>query len=527
MAKQSNSLKNNNSKNKDFDSKSKRFRNKKKRDNSKLQEASESRPYVGSDKLSSLNDVSWYSRNPELLASAARLPFPYVPGMKVTVPKVQSKVTASAFDETFNVPGVFCIDFVPTIGYSADVNSPVSIAAKELYGRVRSKFSGSLEVDAPDMMMFNLALDSVHSYIAYLKRLYRAVSTFSPQNRDYPERIVSAITKNAGTDAHNIYNLMADKVKFWGIINELIHMVNKFSLPKDMDLYERHRWMCEHVYLDGASPRAQSYVFDPAGFWKIDETQSTGTSLIFEQISYTADHVYSVDYYYQYGKSLIQALSDWEDAYTISGYYSRAFEGDAMYKADLLLQDELLQPVFQPEVLSQIENATCVSFEVPRITQDPNTNAVLFQPISDNPVGLSRDCVCMNLHKDVPTGEDITIASRLMTYVKDSKVMCGTEAVLGFRTVVGADENEYTSAIVVTDLPTATTIASFIGSIARLSWFRFHPIIYIYNATNATPTSSNTTWSILGDVENFTVVAKDSMSELHRVCIYSEFNCFR
>lgn len=490
---------------------------------------------ASSDKrLSSLNDISWYSRNPELLASASQFPYPYKPGMQITMPNVVASTSpdVTTFNETVTIPGIMAFRFIPTIGYSEDVNSPVSIAAKELYARVRKNYSGSLDADAPDMMMYNLALDSIHAYIAHLKRIYRAVSTYSPYNRDYPESILAALlgVRGGSTSTSNIAYLQKSKMQFWGAINELIHMANKFVLPKDMDLYDRHRWMCEHVYLDNPTPNSQSYVFVPKGFWMIDETGETGTRLKYKALPSTANDAYYWSKWYDYGRELIQALSNWDDAYTISGYYSRAFEGDGTYISDLLQYDEKLLPVFVPEVLTQIENIHTVHFDsisTTYISQDPNTNAITFTPNAQVAVGMPRDSVYLNLHTANPTGADSTIASRLCAFVDmNNHIQCGTEVVTDICTYIGTNEDHvYTSEYNVALPSSASALVVLLGHLARLSWFNKHPIIALSNVSALTEAA--TFWKPLGEIENFTVVPHSAMEQLHRVCVYSEFNCFR
>lgn len=152
----------------------------------------------GNDKkLSSLNDISWYNRFPELLESAGKLPFAKLPGMVLGLNKVgtsSAENVVRTLDTNDNaMPGFMSINWLPSVGYSEDNLSPISTASRELYAKVRSKFSGSLDENGPDIIMYMMALDSVFSYIGYLKRIYRALNTFSPLNTMFPDGVLKCM----------------------------------------------------------------------------------------------------------------------------------------------------------------------------------------------------------------------------------------------------------------------------------------------------------------------------------------------
>lgn len=127
-----------------------------------------------------LNDIAWYSKNPELLIAAAQVPYPFKPGMMVPGGTFTDQAGTYTYNADTWLPGVCTVQFDYSVGYSNDTMSPASIAAREMFARIRSKFSGRLVADAPDIFMYCLALDQVHAYIAWLKRLYRLLRTYSP-----------------------------------------------------------------------------------------------------------------------------------------------------------------------------------------------------------------------------------------------------------------------------------------------------------------------------------------------------------
>lgn len=127
------------------------------------------------------NPMSWYNRYPELVKSVASIPFPNKPGMKY---KVLEPFDFFPDGYSKDIPGVLSLEWVPFIGYATSSTDPINIAAYELYAKVRANFSGSLAADAPDIMIYVLALDGILSYIASLKRIYRVLNTYSMNNLD-------------------------------------------------------------------------------------------------------------------------------------------------------------------------------------------------------------------------------------------------------------------------------------------------------------------------------------------------------
>lgn len=491
---------------------------------------STSNPKCAKPEGKAVNDLSWYSRNPELLAAAARVPFPYKPGMTVSLGTQTGTKVSSPLN--FKIPGVCALTFAYSVGASDSASSPASIAAREMYGRIRANYSGSLEADAPDIMMYALALDQVHAYIAFLKRVYRLLNVYSPYNRDYPENVLRALDYYAD----DVAEMQEDKVKLWGVINTLVHMVNKFAVPDDMDLYKRHRWMNENVYLDAPTPAAQSYVFVPYGFWIVDITGETGTALKYLQPEYTGTYrklnaptERIVDLMNKYGRKLIDALSNWDDAYTINGYIMRAFMNGAMLRAELLNQDEILQPVFEPEVLLQISNFTAlasISNDSLGITQDPTSNILIHIPKTS---GMSVGSVytanpLLNVNSEAPTAADVTIATRLQAWAEPNTniIHAATEIPLFIQLVMSADPDDAPSAFSYFNLIGSAAIGDQFPKIALLRAFNGAPPVWIALDKD----TAGTDCFYYGDVTNITVMNRQQLDEITRVCIYSEFNCF-
>lgn len=521
------------------------------------------------DKLSSLNDVSWYKRYPELLEASARIAFPNRPGMAVdmgTGKIVPNSVTTITDSAKYDIPGVASMRWIPSFARSESATDPTSIAAREIYAKVRSKFSGSLDADAPDFIMYMGALDSIYSYIGALKRIYRILDVYTPQNYILPDGLLKGMFFT--DDAIN--QLRMDKANFNLSINQLIRMTKKFAMPAAMDLFVRHYWMNDNVYTDRADINSQFYVFVQHAFYKYspqntpDGVSAAGLELVEapwgDLAGWSPSTNGAVADLYNFGTDMINALSEWDDCYTISGYLMRAYEGVNQFTVDELPIHDNFTPVYVPEVLMQIENSvgimsynnqTINNLENVNVSQDPKTNAVIYKPVLSSSALIDGSDYSdvnnwINVHENNPTSDTIVVATRLhpvLSKRSDNKfdIYSATEIPLGWNVVI-----RYTSSSGVVQsrswgVPqffsfgydksdadywvTTKERMMILSTIFTFSAFDYHPLINVWQVF--TENSKNNTFTyMLGDVSNFTVVPDDVMFNIHRVCTYSELNAF-
>lgn len=507
----------------------------------------DSREESRSDKMSSLNDLSWYTRYPELSAAAGMFSYPYRPGM--TVKDGYLDVSTADVQLNYRIPGYMVLDWAPCIGRSESATDPASVVAREIYSRVRKEFSGSLEADAPDFLVYLVCLDSVFSYIGALKRIYRIIHAYSPDNRTLPNELLYAL----GLSEEWQMQLTNDKTKFWGVINQLVHMSRKLSCPIVMDYFKRHYWLNDNVYTDDASINSQMYVFRQAYYYQYTEIDTpegvpaAGATLIPTIITNASTSNQAIDQMFNFGRQLIDNLSAWDDAYTINGYLQRAYGDVPQFMVDILLQDETFTPVYVPEVLTQIENSMAIyqgAYDKinANVAQDPKTNAVLSTPTivygTANAAALAYlpAKVLFNARTAVPTAADNIIMSRLHGYLEAStegdagtvfNIIAGTEIPICWYLIRKLEASgtlgqvPIKQKLTISGGSTGSSLAPTIFSWLEIEQFDWHPCIMVC-ITGATGQKTQIGW----DVHNLTVIDPDSLKELHKVCTYSEFNAF-
>lgn len=374
------------------------------------------------------NDFAWYNKNPDLSVSAGSIPFPYRPGNRVNALMSYTFGAGTTSIRKSNIPGICTFNWIPSLGYSVDPNSPISIAARQIYAKVRSVFSGSIDADAPDFVIYLGALDSIFSYIGALKRIYRLINSYSPNNHFIPEGVMVAL----GIDSDLYNDLRVNKMQLFGAINQLVGMTERFVCPSVFTMFNRHYWLNDNIYMDSPSMNAQFYAFVQNGFYQfallptVNEPSVKAGGLQIVDFPTTTDASNSyVDTLFNFGVSLINALAESDDAYTISGYLMRAYDGADKFRVDRLGIDEKFDALYVPEVLAQIENATAVggatdSVNV-EVTQDPGTNTVWCTPtltmdLPSNKI-VTGFTPMLNVRSDAPVVKDVIEASRLSSYL--------------------------------------------------------------------------------------------------------------
>lgn len=509
------------------------------------------------------NDISWYSRNPNLLVAAGSFPYPNRPGMSLDLGNIKMN-TGSVVKASYSIPGAMVLHWMPSIGVSSDATDPASVLGKEMYARVRQVYSGSIDADAPDFVMYVMALDSLFSYIAWLKRVYRCINAWSPDNYFTPDGVLSAF----GFTPAEITNLRVGKTELWQSINDLVLQSHKFTVPASMDVFNRHYWMSDNIYTDAQSMNSQFYIFNlhalyhykPLAMPSGDE--AAGLEMITMPTSGTRSQPLTPKDLYAFGAKLIQDLVAWDDAYMINGYLRRAFEGDAQFVVGEIEATAILTPVYEPEVLMQIENSRAVprgdlisDFSGFNVTQNVLTNAVLSSPtytvtISQDGTGTFKKEMynlnpILSIRSDSPTVADSVVASRLQASVEVSVktgvatvlVDAGTEIPLYWATSVNAGGvwnyapyHQTPGYYMSTTQDYASLKAAWQGLVDTLltTAFDWCPITYMFADIYGDTPSTQWWWAmrVNCDVHNITTILKSDLANLHRICMYSEFNSF-
>nr|AVX53461.1 putative capsid [Marmot picobirnavirus] len=504
-----------------------------------------------SQAMSRDNDITWYSKFPQFLQDAGRLSFSWPLGIRPTFEN----------NDSIAVGGIMRLCFYPGVGYSEDMNSPINRSAVRFYTFLRSIQKSAATYDSADLMMYLMAMDACYMFHANMRRAYEVAQLFTPLNTFYPRNLLQYM----GFDP----SIMDNLAEFRAYINRFGLQLGMYTVPTDFAITNRHMWMCEGLYTDSSSTRAQTYVFVPEGFWSYNNTVATGSQLDFipwlDQQE-NGNTLHTLEQVIEMGNNLISHLRNDEDTGKISGDLYVAYKGNTRKVTELHDLDVIL-PSYSEEVLSQIENATvCGLYSpgyTPVISQDPSVNngAIIYKPVFGaidfgNKEGNGWRCPgvfaytgrMMNMHVDSPNPEQVIEASRLMVIsrpgLQTSKntlgwhpTSFGADVISRFQIAVRSENGTGVSNLQV--LSSNLYYSSGSGGpyykdqmilLALLRQFSRGPMMYLASWTPIPDDDQETAMSKLdiqyvgNDVDNMTYVSGNQLEMMHEATLLSLFD---
>lgn len=430
------------------------------------------------------NDPSWYISNESLLKAGASFPYGYPVGAPAYL---DNDIYSHA--GKLVISGICVVDLLPTIGVSRNASSPVNVAARKLYSYIRHANSGASNYDAPDLMMYMMAMDSMYSWYWNGVRAYGTVNLYNKQNRYVPDALIHALGFDPDDLRRNYAQLR------YGLI-ALAMKINNLVVPNTMTIFDRHRWCFSHLWADGTAPKSQLYAFRPKGYYVFAKDTNGAGMLKWHGVNYATEgsqdtKPMKVSDYLDIMYAMVDpVITNYDEDFGImSGDIMKAYDASQLYTLPAIAEDYSVMPEYDETVLSQFQNATLTglplveSMDITQIVNPDSINAgaLLYNPkwplltatsgsvqadlkkyistYADNVTGYEYDLRCMDrlvsLNKDEPTPSDTLEATRLTVTLEptaDNSAMqlsaSGTEiAVLGtvYRYSYAADGKRTTS----------------------------------------------------------------------------------
>lgn len=527
------------------------------------------------------NDVSWYANNESLLRDSASFPYSRPVGSRITrkfnatvsTPN-NSPLSIEGYDRS--VPGIMTLTYSSVTGsYNGGATSPINIAANAIYTFVRHANSGSKIYDAPDLMMYLMAMDSAYAHYAYMVRMYGAIQLNSPYNRYLPKALIAQM----GGDYEDLSSNLA---QFRYFINQYAFKLSQLCVPADMAVFARHVWMNSNIYMDSAAVKAQYYMFVPNNYYHfVEQTDEPGylTYKTYASMNDAASGKLNLQSLVNISNDILEPILQSEDMNVMSGDILKAFGQENIYKIQPIAENYFVQPVYNAEVLSQIENSVVAGGAVIDTTTPKATNAwniyqVLDLDIAGGPYlqqnivvdpsfsGLSEDeaqivgsvasiTKTINMHKDGVTPADTMVATRLTCLPHDCSVVTsgstyrallnyefsGTEIINRMAITLFEDRGGIWGTTTYNYMWYATIMAKAYATqdvimqkmIGLLSKFDWHPEINVIYANSYFDIVWDSGYSIMNllDTDNYTLMDAEDLQNMHETALLSMFNCPR
>lgn len=489
------------------------------------------------------NDVAWYKHNPKLLASSSNLPFGNILGLPLDlIPAGKSDVGTAKL----TIPGICVIKLVSSVGYSRDAGSNINVAARDIYSWVRHKNSGHTNYESADLMMYLMGLAQLYSFIGWMLRCYAVVNYVTATNRYTQKCLAHAMGLNFEDLNHN-------QVLLKNYIGTFCARVLALSAPKSFSLFKKYFWIYTGVYTDSTSNRAQMYLFSPSDFkyYKWDTTNggslvscnsATEFSNIIDFSGDVSENNTSVSDIMDYGDKLLNKMLVDEDCGIISGDIRKAY--DELFTLSFIPDGYVLKPEFNEEILWMIHNMRLVPYEVANANITQDGNVVIQNMVHDftraegsklhKYAPFSWDWV-VDSRSDVPSSDEVVTSTRLapatMSYWStnsttkvetESVQITGCDTFLPVKTYFYTiDQTDFTLAIAYED-EWGSSVVPTARNASAVTQFDYHPIIMKADDLS-TSGKYPTLVGLVADLDNVTIISRNTLEMLHNACVMSEF----
>lgn len=480
----------------------------------------------GAMETPSTNDLSWYSKYPELLSGAAQIDYNLPQGIPI-----------SAINQT--LPGFLKLTVVPGIPVTTSKSDPVNISGTNTFLYINKGKSNNRPYDPVDLTRLEIATAQIFSYVNWMQRVYGLATLYSTRNQYVPEPLITAMGVNFNNIVRNMANFRAG-------INQYIRKIAALVLPSEREVpyFARIAFLFNNVYIESASIKDQMYFYNPSGFFRYS---TTNNNLEFERLPHREGGI-TYDDMLAYADRLIEDFFGDTDVATMCADIYNAY-GDNIIKVSILPEDYTCIPVVDKVVLEQILNADIIQGTLnPLVIQvrgEANENPYLFyQPtFYDKRESAASAQFCKDLlerpkflisNNDSGSPEITVENSRLMnhysiTVAENSDTIDGKIVSSGAEIVEAAMVYQLTEDKQLLEMYTynykyfsENRIAlSDIRLLGALSQFEYAPKSSIV-AQNAQGVAQFT--SFVGNVKTYAVLPIQTLDNIHRACAYSLFS---
>lgn len=492
------------------------------------------------------NDWSWYAASEQLLKDAASFPFSRPLGIINPVSIYLKDLTSAQPKGNISVPGIFRINYVSTIGISTSDTSNVNVASRQIYSYIRHANSGHANYEAPDLMMYLIAMGEIYGWIATLDRAYGTCRYYSQRNRFTGRTLVKAM-------GFNYDSLVSELADFRQFINITKKRISALCVPKTMSYFARRYYLNSYIFKDSASDRAQLYLFRQTDLYQLSATKlSTGTSLF----RYNLDDDLDLGGIKTLTNEILEPLLSDEDFNIMSGDILKAFAKEGCWSLVDTPDDFVVVPEYNEEILDQIHNATQIrldfsttvptgaykAYDYRGIVHQVNGSIRNYEFANSPTVGAisGRKDLILDLDEGHTDPKNVMVATRLSNISNHQEydtgadeetgfLATGTEIVTGYSIFYNTGSAGTYSYISVSDVSVDTTgeqepaIADNFFKMTLISAFRKHPGIPVcIIVDNGEPVINY--YGDIKEIEDYTIIKPKDLQDLHEVATLSLFS---
>lgn len=221
-------------------------------------------------------------------------------------------------------PGVMVLDYVPTFGYSNDINSALNRASNSVFNAIRSQISGNRPYQPADHMIYRGCVDSARELYYSVTRIYGIIGRYMATNLYTPRAILTAM----GYDAEDIISNAADIFQWLHTQNEAL---KPFPTVPIGSISGRRIAYASAIFTDGDIESSQMYIPNQRAFYSyevVDKVKGLTLRMLPDKAKW-ADITSLWD-------TLIRALANSTDVYIIAADIRRAFPDSYVWELPVI-----------------------------------------------------------------------------------------------------------------------------------------------------------------------------------------------
>lgn len=335
------------------------------------------------------NDPNWYVANPSIVKDVANIPFAVYNGLQYNMTESVSTAMFPSGHANWqtNVPGVAAYKYIPWYG-TATPTSSLNLTMRALYSFVRHVNSGRTNYEAPDLMLYIMAMDNIYLIIHEIKRFIRLAYLYVLENRNVPEKIYSLLNLDLSDVVGNLANYRAQ-------INVRIAKANSLAVPANFNLFKRRSVMGSVVLSDEPNRPTELIIPKADGYYKFNATANNGGKLEYVMPGLARDNdtqaklkqsggtcvltttKHTLNDYFRLLDDMLSVLLSDEDINIMSGDIIKAY-GDNLFRLPFLEANEIQDIIHDENLLLQFTNSTVLDIPGASFSYDSNNVATGF-----------------------------------------------------------------------------------------------------------------------------------------------------
>ena len=478
------------------------------------------------------NDVSWYTPDAQVLRDAASLNFSVPSGTPIPI-GMDLTHDGGKVGFTHTNPGVLSFQLQPSIGSifakdntTGDANTAINVAARTIYSYVRHANSGHSNYDAPDLMMYLMAMDNAYMVWSHLVRLYGVARNYSFLNKYTPDTVLSHLgVSNAPALGKCLAQLRQ-------LINVMALKMSSFAVPTVMPYFRRHLWLYQNIFKDADTSRAQYYILVPHGFYSYVEMTATEPSYLKYNVMPSLNASNDLAFLNAVQNIIDTVLNPIVESETfgiMSGDILKAYGPENVFGFATIPEEYVVVPTIGTDVLHQFHNATLAPDRLGEIKQDMSGN--LYQnwlhATTEHPVTLRS--ALLDMHQDVVEPADVMYSTRLATlrgtnYANASAIWtAGSEIVVGMKVTKAPGSLAQTlkqvydiSATTADELPYYSGLADVLLVNNAIAPFDWAPALYYFaQITDEAQNVITEASGLISETDNCINLTYDELKRIH------------